>query len=97
MFGTNFRAAVEAVDFQAILPKRLIHHMHDPLPAAFFAAWQRTFIQQRTPDAARWHIRRAIWIAASISVRDSYPITARLGVIRRGYLALRDPLGCNVV
>src|SRR5258708_9893920 len=39
VFGSNFRAPVEPVDFQAILPKRLIHHMRDSVPSAFFSRW----------------------------------------------------------
>ncbi len=88
VFGTNFRAPVEAVDFQAILPKRLIHHMLDPIPLAFFGAWQREFVIRR----GTVHTPRETWIEAALALRDRYPIDRRLGVIRRGYLGLRATL-----
>src|SRR5438477_11369215 len=43
VFGTNFRGPVTPIDFQTILPKRLIHHMLDPQPAALLAPWRDSF------------------------------------------------------
>lgn len=88
VFGTNFRAPVEAVDFQAILPKRLIHHMRDPVPAAFFEAWQREFVLLRAPDADP----RRVWIAAANNLRQHHPVDSRPGLIRRGYVCARTAL-----
>jgi hypothetical protein len=98
VFGTNFRAPCAPMDFQTILPKRLIHHMLDPKPSAFFAAWRKAF-------ALIWHsvgynpgqsrqVWRSQWIAAAglIKSRFGYPVDTRSRLIRRGYLVLHDPL-----
>ncbi|MCC7207763.1 MAG: class I SAM-dependent methyltransferase [Anaerolineae bacterium] len=88
VFGTNFRAHAAPVDFQAILPKRLIHHMRDPGPADFFAAWQHA--QAMARGAARG--RRAEWVAAARLLATAYPVDVRERITRRGYLAVRAPL-----
>jgi hypothetical protein len=88
VFGTNFRAPIEAADFQPILPKRLIHHMRDPIPAAFFESWERAFMQRRSSGLDR----RDVWMDCALVLADSYPIDRRRGLIRRGYLALRGSL-----
>jgi len=90
VFGTNFRAPIEPVDFQAILPKRLIHHMLDPIPVAFFAAWRDSFAVARGQG---WRGRRQ-WIAAAklLKTKYNYPVDTRAGLLRRGYVALRDSL-----
>lgn len=89
VFGTNFRAPVEPEDFRAILPKRLIHHARDPAVEAFFTAWQRAYIAWRSAGGPR----RA-WVAAAGALRaePAWRIQRRLGLIRRGFLALRTPL-----
>ncbi|MCC7445957.1 MAG: class I SAM-dependent methyltransferase [Anaerolineae bacterium] len=90
IFGTNFRAPIEPVDFQAILPKRLIHHMLDLVPAAFFAAWQDSFAVARGQG---WRGRQQ-WIVAAklLKTKYNYPVDTRAGLLRRGYVALRDAL-----
>ncbi len=90
IFGTNFRAPLEPGDFQAILPKRLIHRMLDPVPAAFFAAWQDSFAVAR---GRGWRGRRQ-WIVAAnlLQSKYNYQIDTRTGLLRRGYVALRDSL-----
>jgi hypothetical protein len=88
VFGTNFRAPVEAEDFKAILPKRLIRHALDPIPDAFFATWQREFVQWRSTSLDN----RQMWQRAALGLRRSYPIEGRSGLLRRGYLVLRTPL-----
>ncbi|MHB8627985.1 MAG: class I SAM-dependent methyltransferase [Aggregatilineales bacterium] len=90
VFGTNFRAPVEALDFQPILPKRLIHHMLDPIPAAFFAAWQREWVLRRIPGHEA--PRRNTWIEVTTSLANAYPIEQRRSLIRRGYVELRSAL-----
>ncbi len=95
VFGTNFRGPVEPVDFQTILPKRLIHHMLDPVPAAFFAAWRGSFALARGAIGYnRGHSRREQWMAAAalLKSRYRYPIDLRTGLIRRGYVALHATL-----
>lgn len=98
VFGTNFRAPVEPVDFQTILPKRLIHHMLDPRPSAFFGAWRKAFtLIWRSVGYNRGQSRqvwRSQWIVAAslLKSRFGYPVDTRPGLIRRGYIALRDSL-----
>jgi hypothetical protein len=90
VFGTNFRAPVEAVDFQPILPKRLIHNMHEPILAEFFAAWQHEWVMRRMPG--RESPRQKSWIDVTIALSRAYPIERRSGLIRRGFLELRTAL-----
>ena len=91
VFGTNFREALEPVDFQTILPKRLIHHMRDDLPLRFFEAWRRGLSIAKS--TGRTNLRKQ-WISAGSYLRDQagYPIDPRERLLRRGYLVLRDPL-----
>ncbi len=86
VFGTNFRAPAAPEDFRAVLPKRLIHHALDSVPAAFFATWQRAYLQSR-------HLpTREAWIAAGNALRADYAIDPRRGLLRRGFLTLRAAL-----
>jgi hypothetical protein len=100
VFGTNFRGPVEPVDFQTILPRRLIHHMLDPRPSAFFEAWRKadTLIRGIAGYGAAnsRKTRRVQWIAAAtlLKSRFDYPVDTRAGLFRRGYVTLRDPLSC---
>lgn len=93
VFGTNFRdtAAPDPVQFQAILPKRLIHHAHDTAPARFFAAWERAL--QLAKGAGKTGARQR-WRAAAHLLHESfgYRVDVRERVIRRGFLALYDSL-----
>jgi hypothetical protein len=89
VFGTNFRAHATPADFQAILPKRLIHRMRDPGPAHFFAAWQRAFALARGGGARGL---RAEWISAVQTLAARYPVDVRERIVRRGYLAVRTTL-----
>jgi hypothetical protein len=91
IFSTNFRAPLDVTDFQAVLPKRLIHHAQDEVPAAFFDAWKRSLLLAR----AAGHLRPARqWTAAAVILRErfDYAIDPRARLIRRGYLPLRDDL-----
>ena len=97
VFGTNFRAPVEAMDFQAILPKRLIHHMRDKIdespvmsPRHFFADWQREWVLRRVPDQIS--PPRQTWVTVGEALIGRYPISRNRGLLRRGYLELGTPL-----
>jgi hypothetical protein len=91
VFGTNFREALTPVDFQTILPKRLIHHAHDPRPRAFFAAWERA---QQLARGAGQRGNRQQWLYAVRGLGQyGYALDVRPRIVRRGYLVLRDPLG----
>jgi len=91
VFGTNFRTPTTPVDFQTILPKRLIHHALDPDPAAFFAAWARCLARVR---GVAGEDRRRAWVLAAHALRSAYgyPIDRRDRILRRGFLPLFAPL-----
>jgi len=90
VFGTNFRAALDPADFQANLPKRLIHHMRDPLPADFFTAWRDSW--QLARGMGRSGLGQWIGAAELLRSRYGYPIDPRLRLIRRGFLTLHHDL-----
>ncbi|HRE48723.1 MAG TPA: class I SAM-dependent methyltransferase [Aggregatilineales bacterium] len=85
-FGTNFHGHPHPADFQTILPKRLIHRMRDPRPAAFFEAWKREFDQRKGLPL------RARWLSAALRLRDTYRMDARPRLLRRGFLTIYDRL-----
>lgn len=91
VFGTNFRQAVDPAAFQAILPKRLIHHAQDAAPGAFFAAWRASLARAR--GAGLTGARRQ-WGYAVDALREryGYPVDGRGRIVRRGYLVLRSRL-----
>jgi SAM-dependent methyltransferase len=91
VFGTNFHQSVEPVDFQAILPKRLIHHALDQHPALFFEHWRRALVLARANGQGG---RRHSWIYAAhvLKERYGYPVDGRKRLLRRGYLSLHDRL-----
>lgn len=89
VFGSNFRAPAAPVDFQTILPKRLIHHAQDQRPAAFFDDWRRAFALARGTGKPR---REWVVAAELLRTRFGWPVDARPRLLRRGFVALRDPL-----
>jgi hypothetical protein len=98
VFGTNFRSPVEPVGFQTILPRRLIDHMLDPRPSAFFAAWRNAFTliwhsvgYNRGQSRQVWRGQR-IMAASLLKSRCGYPVDTRPGLHRRGYVTLHDSL-----
>ena len=90
VFGTNFRGPVEPSDFQAILPKRLIHHMRNPEPVAFFGAWETAYALAR----GRGQLGRQQWATAATLLRTQYgyPVDRRARIIRRGFVTLQGDL-----
>jgi hypothetical protein len=88
VFGTNFSADLAPIDFQTILPKRLIHHAIDPAPNAFFTAWTRAVNRSRGLGLhGRW-----AWVDTVQRLAQEFPIDRRDRIVRRGYLVLHDPL-----
>lgn len=91
VFGTNFREAVDPAEFQTILPKRLIHHMLDDRPAAFFHDWRRAVTlavgRGLQRERAKW-----AWAARALHERFGWAVDMRERIVRRGYLVLRDKL-----
>lgn len=95
VFGSNFRprsSSIDPVEFQAILPKRLIHHMTDERPAAFFDSWRRALAKTRSlgypaNGAQTWSLA-----AALLRTHHGWSVDVRPRICRRGYLVLRDTL-----
>ncbi|MBI5929937.1 MAG: hypothetical protein HY862_11545 [Chloroflexi bacterium] len=91
VLGTNFRQWTTPVHFQAILPKRLIHHMQDEAPARFFEAWQQGLRLARgmgqTGQRQQWQLA-----AQFLRERFDYPIDLRRRILRRGYMGIRTSL-----
>lgn len=91
VFGTNFRQLVTPLQFQAILPKRLIHHMQDEGPAAFFEAWQHSLrlakSMGQTGQRQQWQLA-----AHFLHQRFGYPIDVRRRILRRGYMGIQASL-----
>ncbi len=88
VFGTNFRRQVDPGDFQAILPKRLIHRMREAVPQAFFGAWEETYRFMR----GQGHSGRHQWERAALLLRQRYPVDIRPRILGRGYLVIYDTL-----
>jgi hypothetical protein len=86
VFGTNFRGPVEPSDFQAILPKRLIHRMQQPQLQSFFVAWTEAYHLAR----GRGYTGRRQWNQAGILLKErfTYPVNIRPRLLHRGFLTL---------
>lgn len=91
VFGTNFRDVPDASAFQTILPKRLIHHMLDQRPAAFFKDWRRALLLARGIGITAWR-QQWCWAGQALAQRFGWHTDTRPRILERGYLVLRDPL-----
>ncbi|MBZ0307523.1 MAG: hypothetical protein K8I82_15765, partial [Anaerolineae bacterium] len=91
VFGTNFRSPIEVADFQAILPKRLIHRMREEKLSRFFESWQRALILARGRGMVS-PCRQ--WVEAGKNLRTQFPVDFRPRILRRGFLVIRDRLSC---
>jgi hypothetical protein len=90
VFGSNLRHADMPTEFQAILPKRLIHHAYDESVSAFFRTWERGLSLAR---GAGMYQNRRRWCYAVRYLREcGYAIDTRRRIIGRGFLALNHPL-----
>lgn len=90
VLGTNFSdLPIEITHFQAILPKRLIHHMQDEKPAAFFSLWRQALTIARSQSIVD---PRQQWIEAALRLSQQYRIDTRQRILRRGFLAIREML-----
>jgi hypothetical protein len=90
IFGWNFRGVFDVYDFQAILPKRLIHHAYDQPLAAFLGDWQQGFRVARQTHTTQ---RREYWQTVQRYLRaKGWPVDQRDRLAARGYLVLHIPL-----
>lgn len=92
VFGTNFREMHGPVDFQTILPKRLIHRMMDAEPRRFFDDWRKATAMTRSLGQTG---KRENWVDSSELLRERFgwPIDRRKRLAERGYLVLANDLG----
>lgn len=90
VFSTNFHQPFDPPDFQAVLPKDLIHRVVPGEPIfTFFQDWKQAALS--TIGAQAWGMRQ--WFAASatrLAERD-YTIDTRRRWLNRGYLLWRWP------
>lgn len=89
VFASNLREVVEPVDFQAVLPKRLIHHAQDDSLGAFLEAWRIALTLAR---GAGYISPRRRWAYAGHLLREryGYRVDTRSRILNRGYLAVRN-------
>ncbi|MCU0480442.1 MAG: class I SAM-dependent methyltransferase [Anaerolineae bacterium] len=90
VFGTNFRHADTPTEFQAILPKRLIHHAYEEPVWTFFRIWERGLALAR--GAGQYRHRRRWCYAARYLHEQGYGVNTHKPVMGRGYLVLNNPL-----
>lgn len=89
VFSTNFCGGFDPADFQAVLPKDLIHHM---LPGeavyAFFEAWKQA--ARATAAYQVWGARVWFGAAARALTGMGYRVNLRPGWLRKGFLLLHQ-------
>lgn len=87
VFATKPTPAFSPRQFQAVLPKTLIHHAEPGGPLdQFFERWERAWLSTAGSRSSRGRFARA----ASL-LSDSYLVDRRPGFARRGMLVLRPP------
>ncbi len=90
VFSCNFRSAFDPTEFQAVLPKNLIHHMVAGEPIYhFFEAWKRA--AQLTMPLRVWGMRNWFVGAAQQLAALGYSINLRPQWLRRGFLIWQNP------
>jgi hypothetical protein len=91
VFSTNFRLGFDPADFQAVLPKNLIHRVVPGEPIHdFFEAWKRA--ARETVSLRALGLRQ--WFSASAErlVLDGYDLAMRRKLLAQGYLLWRPDL-----
>src|SRR5690349_16444208 len=85
VFSTNFRLGFEITDFQAVLPKNLIHHVVPGEPMYdFFEAWKGAAAEtsaMKTFGLRQWFLQSAEALA-----RKGYKVNLQKKFLSRGYL-----------
>lgn len=92
VFSTNFRGGFDPADFQAVLPKNLIHRVMPGEPICeFFEAWKAAAAV--ASPARAWGLRQ--WFAATArKLASAGPdINLQSRWLSRGWLVWRSPLG----
>ena len=85
VFSTNFRLGFDLTDFQAVLPKNLIHHVVSGEPIYdFFEAWKQSAAETSAMKAyglRQWFIRSAETLA-----RKGYKLNLMKKFLSKGWL-----------
>ena len=85
VFSTNFRMGFEITDFQAVLPKNLIHHV---VPGEriydFFDAWKGAAAE--TSAMKTYGLRQWFLQSAEVLARKGYKVNLQKKFLSRGYL-----------
>jgi len=85
VFSTNFRMGFDIEDFQAILPKNLIHHVVTGEPIFdFFEAWKQSAAEtaaMKTFGPRQWFVASAERLA-----ERGYPIATQRKWLTKGFL-----------
>jgi hypothetical protein len=85
VFSTNFRLGFDITDFQAVLPKNLIHHVVPGEPIYdFFEVWKGSVAEtsaMKTYGLRQWFMR-----SAEALVQKGYRINLQKKFLARGYL-----------
>ena len=85
VFSTNFRTGLDIADFQAVLPKNLIHRVVPGEPIHdFFEAWKGAAAEtsaMKTFGLRQWFVQSAEALA-----RKGYKINLQKKFLARGYL-----------
>ena len=90
VFGTNFRASLDAEAFQAVLPKRLIHRVVPGEPVhAFMSDWSR--LRRIEAGSETWGPRYAFSRLALGLRAAGHAIDAPERHARRGWIIWRTP------
>ncbi|MFZ2359384.1 MAG: methylase [Anaerolineae bacterium] len=88
LFSTNFRLGFDPAQFQAVLPKNLIHRMTPGEPIyALMEAWQRA--ARETMAARVWGPRQWFTATAHRLAALGYPVALRRKLLAGGYLLVR--------
>ncbi len=89
LFSTNFRLGFDPAQFQAVLPKNLIHRMAPGEPVyALLETWKRA--ARETMAARVWGTRQWFVAAARRLAASGYPVVLRPKLLSRGYLLVRQ-------
>jgi hypothetical protein len=90
VFSTNFRSGFEPSDFQAVLPKNLIHHMIPGEPIhEFFEAWKRA--AAFASPARAWGLRQWFVASAERLALAGFDINLQQKWLGQGWLIWRRP------
>jgi hypothetical protein len=95
VFSTNFRLGFEIAEFQAVLPKNLIHHVIPGEPIyEFFAAWKQSAAE--TAALKAYGLRQWFMQSAEALANKGYKINLQKKFLSRGYLVWELPMKLGV-